>query len=109
MMSDNDMGRADPIGADLDLSGFRPEPAKAAAVNQEAIRKLSEASGFPSREPERGVTYRPVVRRVWRTGRNLQLSVKVTADTLARFNALADKRGIPFGELVKQLLDELGV
>ena len=48
------------------------------------------------------------MRRVWRTGRNLQLSIKVTADTLARFNALADKRGVPFGELVKQLLDEAG-
>ncbi len=105
-MSDNDTVRADPVGADLDLSDFKPAPA--AAVHQEAIRQLSEASGFPSREPDRVVAYRPVVRRVWRTGRNLQLSIKVTADTLARFTALADKRGIPFGELVKQLLDEAG-
>jgi hypothetical protein len=103
-MDNNDAARADPIG---DLSGFTPGP-KMAASHQEAIRRLSEASGFPSREPDRVVSYRPVVRRVWRTGRNLQLSIKVTADTLARFNALADKRGVPFGELVKQLLDEAG-
>jgi hypothetical protein len=106
MMDDNDSARADPIGGDL--SDFRPEPPKTTVVLQEAIRKLSEANGFPSREPERAVTYRPVLRRVWRTGRNLQLSIKVTADTLARFTALADKRGVPFGELVKQLLDGAG-
>ena len=107
-MSDSDITRADPIGADLDLTGFKPEPPKTAAAHQEAIRQHSEASGFPSREPDRIVAYRPVMRRVWRTGRNLQLSIKVDASTLARFNALADKRGVPFGELVKQLLDEAG-
>ena len=104
-MDGNDTDRADPIGGDL--SDFKPALPKA-TVLPEAIRKLSEANGFPSREPERGVTYRPVVRRVWRTGRNLQLSIKVTADTQTRFAALADKRGVPFGELVKQLLDEAG-
>jgi hypothetical protein len=38
--------------------------------------------------------------RRWRTGRNTQLNLKVSADVLARFTALADKRRIPFGALL---------
>jgi hypothetical protein len=55
------------------------------------------AAGFPSREPRR-----------WRTGRNTQLNLKVSADVLARFTALAEKRRIPFGALLEQLIDEAG-
>ena len=31
----------------------------------------------------------------------------MTADAAARFTALADKRDVPFGELLKQLLDDV--
>jgi hypothetical protein len=54
-------------------------------------------AGFPSRAPRR-----------WRTGRNTQLNLKVSADVLARFAALADQRRIPFGALLEQLLDAAG-
>ena len=85
--------RADPLS---DLTEFRPEPtAKLAA--REKIRDVSELAGFPSREPRR-----------WRTGRNTQLNLKVSADVLARFAALADQRRIPFGALLEQLLDTAG-
>lgn len=85
-----DPARADPFG---DLSEFRPPPKPTLA----AIRDASEAAGFPSRAPRR-----------WRTGRNTQLNLKVSADVLARFAALADRRRIPFGALLEQLLDEAG-
>jgi hypothetical protein len=39
-----------------------------------------------------------------RTGRNVQFNIKVTAETIARFTALADKRGVAFGELLEQLV-----
>ncbi len=96
--------RADPFaGEDLDLSGFNPI-ARRPIAPRDQIRVVSEASGFPSRAPENA---KPQQRRR-RTGRNLQLNLKVTAETAARFTALADKRDLPFGELLKQLLDEAG-
>jgi len=38
----------------------------------------------------------------------VQLNVKVTAETLERFIALADRRRVPLGGLLEQLLDEVG-
>jgi hypothetical protein len=96
--------RADPFaGDDLDLSGFAPV-ARRPIPPRDQIRVVSEASGFPSRAPENS---KPQQRRC-RTGRNLQLNLKVTAETAARFTTLADTRDLPFGELLKQLLDEVG-
>jgi hypothetical protein len=72
------------------LQLWRPPAAR------DTIRDVSELAGFPSRAPRR-----------WRTGRNTQLNLKVSADVLARFTALADQRRIPFGALLEQLLDEV--
>ena len=89
LMSD----RADPLG---DLAEFKPGPT-APTPSRDRIRDASELAGFPSRAPRR-----------WRTGRNTQLNLKVSADVLARFAALADRRRVPFGALLEQLLDEAG-
>jgi hypothetical protein len=106
MMSDPQ--RADPF----DLSDFQPTPAKKppTLVRKEAIRQVSEDNNFPSRAPERAKTIaKPVVQqRRRRTGRNVQFNIKATAETIARFTALADKKGVPFGELLDQLLDAAG-
>lgn len=40
-----------------------------------------------------------------RTNRNLQLNLKVDPDTLARFNALAEREGWNLGDTFVQLLD----
>ena len=85
--------RADPFA---DLADFKPG-SKAPPASQERIRDVAELAGFPSRAPRR-----------WRTGRNTQLNLKVTAEVLARFTALADERRIPFGLLLQQLLDTAG-
>jgi hypothetical protein len=85
--------RADPLG---DLAEFKPGP-PAPTPPRHRIRDASELAGFPSRAPRR-----------WRTGRNTQLNLKVSAGVLDRFAALADRRRIPFGALLEQLLDEAG-
>jgi hypothetical protein len=85
--------RADPF---RDLAEFKPGPTVPTA-SRDRIRDVSELAGFPSRAPRR-----------WRTGRNTQLNLKVSADVLARFTALADRRRIPFGALLEQLLNETG-
>jgi len=104
----SDPTRADPF----DLSDFQPTPLKrpATVVRKEAIRQVSEENNFPSRAAERMMAApKLVVQRRRRTGRNVQFNIKATSETIARFTALADKRGVPFGELLNQLLDAVAV
>jgi hypothetical protein len=92
--------RAPVFGPD-DLSDFQPKPKK------DDIRTVAEAAAFRSREP----TEKPAPRR-YRTGRNQQLNLKVTAGALADFYALADRTGLVLGEVfaraVAALKRELG-
>ena len=46
----------------------------------------------------------PPTGRRQRTGRNVQLNIRATAATVARFTALADKHGVIFGELLERAL-----
>ena len=103
MMSDP--ARADPFNGDLDLSDSKPAPAKKPIVQREAIRQVSEANNFPSRAPEAAKPVTAAQQRRRRTGRNVQFNIKATAETIARFTALADKRAVAFGELLDQLLN----
>ncbi len=89
-------GRADPFGDDspeqgLDLTAFktlkRPEK-----IKPEEIRKVAEKASFPSRE---AVTAPPAAEpsepRLYRTGRNVQFSCKVTQDLHDEIYALTDE------------------
>jgi hypothetical protein len=97
--------RADPFG-DLSLEEFKPKPTKK-PIARAAIREMSEASGFPSRAPAApaAVTVSKPLPRRRRTGRNVQLNLKVTADDLARFTKMADDENLVFGELFGKMLD----
>jgi type II secretory pathway component HofQ len=92
--------RADPF-SDLDLSGFQPTTMQRPA--KDAVRVVSEQNSFPSRAPKST----PNLPRRRRTGRNVQLNIKATAVTIARFTALADQRQVAFGELLEHALDAL--
>jgi len=107
---------------DFDVSGFTPRPPKAAEkkIPAEAVRAISEAANFPSREavkpppPPAPVPKLEVKRelRRYRTGRNVQLNIKVSAETLEAFYNIADREGWVLGEAlehaVKALQDALG-
>ena len=76
-------GRADPFGDDvpdtkMDLAGFKPRRPLVQAKPEE-IRKVAERAAFPSREavapPPAAEPSEP---RLYRTGRNIQFSCKVT-------------------------------
>jgi hypothetical protein len=103
----SDPARVDPFAGDLDLSDFKPTPAKKPSVRKDAIREVSEANNFPSRAPERPKPAKAavVVQRRRRTGRNMQFNIKATPETIARFTALADKHGLVFGELLERALE----
>lgn len=108
-----DKVRADPLG---DLSDFAaPRPLARPRPPAEEVRKVAEANGFVARTPPARVRSKPepapppIARRYrpmrQRTNRNLQLNLKVDPDTLARFNALAEREGWNLGDTFVQLLD----
>jgi hypothetical protein len=100
---------------DFDVSGFAPRKTMPLTDNAspEKIRKVSEASNFKSREaaPAKLTTPKREPRR-HRTGRNVQLSLKVRAETRDSFYAVADEGGWVLGEAldraVAALKKELG-
>jgi hypothetical protein len=103
-----DAARVDPFGGDLDLSDFKPTPAKKPTAHKEVIRQMSEKHNFPSRAPaERPKPAKPVLQRRRRTGRNVQFNIKARQETIDRFTSFADKHGLVFGELLDRALDAL--
>jgi hypothetical protein len=90
-------GRADPFGADapdekkLNLSGFKPRR-PVAPVKPEEIREIAERASFPSREPVAAPSApEPAEARLFRTGRNIQFSCKVTQALHDDIYALTDE------------------
>ncbi len=82
--------------SDFDLSGFAPKQGKPAAETPpEIVRAVSEASSFRSREPMPATKDEPFKKdlRRYRTGRNVQLNIKVRAETLRSFYEVADREG----------------
>lgn len=111
-------GRAPLFGqdAELDLSGFKPKP----AAKPEQVRDVAEQAGFRSREaappsaapgptmpgpaaPER-VMREP---RRYRTGRNVQLNLKVRRETVDAFYQIADAQGWVLGEAFERAVAAL--
>lgn len=99
-----------------DLSDFEPKPT-AKPVPVAAIEQIAEESGFPSRKarskPEPIEAPPPIVAeparpvRRYTTGRNRQINIKATAETIDRLYRLADERGVPLGALLDEALDAL--
>lgn len=94
-----------------DLSEFKPRPALSkragGGLPSEDIDRLARESGFPSRQPPKdGPAPRPSARR-HTTGRNQQINVKATPETIAKFYRLADERKVVLGELLELALEAL--
>lgn len=92
---------------DFDVNGF--EPARpAAAPPQEAVRKVSEATNFKSREPE-NPPQKAVKRnaRVYRTGRNAQFNIKARSEDIQAFYEIADSQGWVLGETLQKAVEAL--
>ncbi len=109
------MSRANPFS---DLDDFGADPA-AKPVPAGAIEKIAQNSGFPSRKAnavkagEAGETAspspvppaRPPRRHV--TGRNRQINIKATEDTIEALYRIADAMDLPLGAVLEQALAAL--
>ena len=99
------MSRANPFE---DLGDFALKT-QSKPVKTEQIEQIATEMGFPSRQP---VIASPVAkasptRRRYTTGRNQQLNIKATSETVALFYRLADQQNVPLGELLEQALQAL--
>jgi hypothetical protein len=101
---------AERINPFADLSDFETKPAAKPVrpVESEQIEQIAREHGFPSRQPAKtsppdAVLSRPS--RRYRTGRNQQINIKATAETIERLYRLADSEHLPLGELLARALD----
>lgn len=86
--------RAD-IFDELDISGFGPEPAPQTLAPDLQIRAAAEAQNFQSREPKpKSVT--PSDRR-YRTGRNIPIATKISANASRLLYGIHAKHKDPEG------------
>lgn len=106
------MSRANPFG---DLDDFAPEPASK-PVPAAAIEEIAQASGFPSRKAqgrqaaktgETPAAQAPRQPRRHVTGRNRQINIKATEETIATLYRIADDLGLPLGAVLEQALEAL--
>lgn len=101
--------RVNPLG---DLTDFAAKPAASEAKKPApaALDAVAEVHGFPSRQapssPKAAATSKRKGRR-YVTGRNQQLNIKATAETVDQFYRLADTRRAPLGEILRLALDAL--
>jgi hypothetical protein len=102
--------RANPFG---DLGDFALASAKPKA-DHALIDKVAEEHGFPSRQAVKQsnqVSEAPQatqrIQRRFKTGRNQQINIKATPETIGRMGRMADEREVPLGRLLELALDAL--
>jgi hypothetical protein len=103
------MSRINPFENLSDEFSVKTKTQKQSANNEkELIDQIAEDNNFPSRQASYESTATPVrQQRRYRTGRNQQLNIKATEQTINKFYRLADQENITLGELLERALDAL--
>lgn len=97
------------LGFGAELETFDPEawaPAKSRATMprpaMDELKQAASAAGFQSREAIPKTAQKQIRRR--RTGRNAQLNIKTTPETIDAFYRIADANGWGLGETLEHAL-----
>jgi hypothetical protein len=100
--------RVSPFGDLNDFAPAVPKEKKPKSVEKAAIEQVAADNGFPSRQPVMPAV-KPASRqqRRYTTGRNQQINIKATAETIEKFYRIADAQGVPLGEVLARALDAL--
>lgn len=97
--------------AELDVSGFAPKTAPdKSAPAAEKVRAVAEAAHFRSREPKptpKSVVVPKREPRRHRTGRNVQLNLKASQETVDAFYAITDTEDWVLGETLENAVQAL--
>jgi hypothetical protein len=95
----------------LDVTSFAPKvELDRKAPPAEQVKAISQAANFKSREPGQiKAPTKPAKRapRQYRTGRNVQLSIKALAETVDTFYAITDKQRWVLGYTLQRALEAL--
>jgi hypothetical protein len=86
---------------------FEVKPRAGKPVTKEAVDRIADDNGFPSRQARKVAAAPARKRRVYRTGRNRNFSMKATNEAVERFYKIADERKVTLGALLELALDAL--
>lgn len=100
--------RVNPFGDLTDFEQSKAKPKTTSQAGKAVIDQVAAENNFLSR-PAVQPAEKPGPRqqRRHRTGRNQQINVKATAETVAQFNRLADELDMPLGEVLERALQAL--
>lgn len=90
---------------EIDISGFTPK-AVPNGPSKDQVRAISDQAMFPSRQPATPAAA-PVGKRpprIHRTGRNVQLSVKVTQEAVDTFYRISDEQRWILGDTFERAM-----
>ncbi|CAE6863713.1 hypothetical protein R69658_07739 [Paraburkholderia aspalathi] len=100
------MTRVNPLD---DLADFAPKTSgerQNKALRPDVIDRIAADNNFPSRQPVAPAPRGKQPRR-YVTGRNQQINIKATAETIAKLYQVADDLGVPLGEVLARALEAL--
>jgi hypothetical protein len=95
---------------EIDVSGFAPKPAgdRPAPPAPAELRAVAEAAKFRSREAPPSPPAPPkATRRRRRTGRDVQVNIKASRETVDAFFAIADRQRWVLGETLEHAVAAL--
>lgn len=99
--------RVSPFGDLKDFEPAQPKKSIGKSVKKAVIDQVAADNGFPSRQAPKPEPEAVPRQRRYITGRNQQINVKATAETIALFYQLADEMRVPLGEVLARALDKL--
>lgn len=91
----------------VNLPSFDVKPRAGKPAAKEAVDRIAEDNGFPSRQAKKSQRIPNREPRVYRTGRNRHFGIKATHETVERFYKMADERKVVHGRLLELALDAL--
>jgi hypothetical protein len=89
----------------IEPPAFQTKPKGSNMPDKGNVDQISVDQGFPSRKAQPATPARR--QRRYTTGRNQQINFKAKAETIARFNRLADERNLSLCETLEVALDGL--
>ena len=100
--------RVNPFGDLNDFEPAQPKERRLKPIDNAVIDQVAADNGFPSRQAVKpGAAPVPRKQRRYTTGRNQQINIKATAETIDRLNAMADRMNVPLGEVLARALNAL--
>jgi hypothetical protein len=102
------MSRANPLDS-LNLDDFQIKPAeeKKPKQDKEAIAKVAEENGFPSRQAQLKTSIERPRQHYFRTGRNMQMAIKGTLECHEHLQRLVQELDVPKGVILEEALKAL--